>query len=102
VRVVGDEPVDDASQHCVTFDKRLAIGEAKHMEPMCVQDYGSSRIGFDRIRLEMLAAVEFDDEPRFDARKVREVLTHGMLAAKLVASELAIAQSLPQRALGIG
>jgi hypothetical protein len=102
VRVIRLQPVEDASQDWVAFDKRLAIGEAKHVKPMRVQLCRSECIDLDRIRLEMLSAVELDEEPCFDAREVRDVLANGMLPAELVAAEPTIAHALPQCVLGIG
>jgi hypothetical protein len=59
-------------------------------------------VGSDALRAEMLTAIEFDDQHRLDARKVGEIPAHRMLSPELVATDLPIAQGLPQRTLGVG
>ncbi|KSZ17934.1 hypothetical protein APU20_18245 [Klebsiella variicola] len=43
----------------------------------------------------MLAAVQFNRQPCCAAGKIENIGTHGMLAAKLIASKMAVAQSVP-------
>ena len=89
------QPVVDHRQHRLALAQHPAIVESQHSEAEVVQLRGAPRIGLDRLRLEMLTAVEFDNEPRFDTSEVREEAADGMLAAELAAGELTIAQPLP-------
>ena len=100
--VIRNKPVMDALQHVIALDERLAIGEAQDLEAMCFQLGSASCIGLECFGLEMLTAVEFDNEARFDTSEVGEIPTNGMLAAELVAGEPAIAQPSPQCTLRFG
>ena len=50
----------------------------------------------------MLAAVEFDDQPAFQANEIDDIRADGMLAAELAAHEGAVAQMVPDGAFGVG
>jgi hypothetical protein len=50
----------------------------------------------------MLAAVQFDDDRRFEANEVADVTADLMLAPELEAVELTPAQMLPQATFGFG
>ena len=50
----------------------------------------------------MLGSVEFEHEPALEADKVDDVVTEHMLAAKLVAEQLAVAQAGPELLFGSG
>jgi len=43
----------------------------------------------------MLAAVDLDDQPRFDANEVGDVVSNRNLTSKAIATELATAQAIP-------
>ena len=50
----------------------------------------------------MLAAVQFDDDRRFEANEVTNIATDLMLASELEAVQLTSAQMLPQATFGFG
>lgn len=52
--------------------------------------------------IDMLAAVEFDDQPFLQANEVRDVRADRELAPELVAEQGAIAKHRPETTLGIG
>ena len=53
-------------------------------------------------RFRMLAAVDFDDQPRLEADEVEDVAVERHLALEFQAFELLVAESLPQDVLGLG
>ena len=102
VRVFGQQPVVDDAQHGSRLDKNLPIVEAQHMkaiggEYLCTSSVRSSGVG-----LEVLSAVEFDHQPRFDACEIGEVRANRVLASELVAVEPVISQVSPQQSLCVG
>jgi hypothetical protein len=50
----------------------------------------------------VLAAVQFDDEPQFDAREVGEVTGYGVLSSKMQLHEAATRQVAPLASLRVG
>jgi len=72
------------------------------MEAEGLQHGGPLGIGPHRSWVEVLPTVELDDQLGFDTREVREEATDRVLTAELAAGELAIAEGLPQGALGVG
>jgi hypothetical protein len=72
----------------------MKAAAAQHCTPMLIR--------CNRLRLEMLPAVQFDNQSLFNAGKVCKVPGHGMLSSKLEASELAIAQCSPDFGLSVG
>ena len=52
--------------------------------------------------LDMLAAVELDDQARLDAGEIDDVRAHRMLAAELASAQAPVAQVEPDRTFGVG
>jgi len=50
----------------------------------------------------VLPAVQFNEEPAFKADKVRNIRSHRVLAPELAADEAPVAQSPPEKPLGVG
>ena len=102
VRVLATQPLQDRCQHTLAFGQRLPIVESHDVESVGVQRASALRIRRDRFILEVLPAIQLDDQHRFDAGEVCEASTDRMLTTKLVAVELAVAQRAPDRSLGVG
>jgi hypothetical protein len=101
-RPVGLKPIEDAQPHRLTLHQHLAVGEAQHVIAELVQFSRAPGVGSHALRAEMLTPIEFDDQHCLDASEVGEVPAHRMLSPELVATDLPIAQGLPQRTLGVG
>jgi len=102
VRVVDGQPIEDPRENGVALDRGLAIGKAQHVKPMCAQHSGSKRVSRHSFSLEVLPTVQLDDKACLETREVGKEPADGALATKLVAAELAITQTLPEGALGVG
>jgi len=50
----------------------------------------------------MLAPIQLDDQPAFEAGEIDDMAANGMLAPELAAHQAAIAQVMPYLAFGIG
>ncbi len=96
------QPRQYLRQDSLAFRQRLTIRETQHVIAEAIQFLCSSLVGNHRFRLEVLVAVKFDDQHRFDAGEIREVVAHGTLAAEFVAAELTVSQRRPQASLGVG
>ncbi len=78
----------------------VAVPEAKHPKATSPEISITSQVV---VRLlDMLAAVQLDDETGFKTGKVRDEGSYGMLTAKPEARQLAAAQVLPKQILGVG
>lgn len=100
--VVGSQRSENSRQHAFAFGEHVSTTEAHDPKAGAIQGRGSLGISDHRIRFEVLAAVDFDDQHRFQTSKVREVKANRMLSSELVPAELAIAQCAPQSTFGIG
>ena len=98
---MGDKPAVDRDQYRVALDQRLAIRKTQHIKPLLRQQRRSTGIGQLRLFVEVLSAIELNDEPAFDAGEVGEVGADWMLASKLVATDATVTQSGPEHALRI-
>ncbi len=102
MRVARGEPIDDGLQYSVRFGQCFSIAEPQNGESPLLQSMGSQVVGKSSVGLEVLAPIELNDEPGFEAGKVSEVTPAWMLSAELPSSNLAIAQAPPDRTLRIG
>ncbi len=102
MRVVGVQPIQDSRQHGFPFDQGFSISESENLKTKLIHHLRASRISGHRFGFEVLAAIQFDDELRFEACEISEVPSHWMLAPKLETAQLPIAQGLPKKALRIG
>jgi hypothetical protein len=79
--------------------KNVIIPEAQDSEARFTQCRGSSVVLFNS--LGMLSAVNLDCEHRFQTDKVENVITEGVLPAKLESLHLPASQTAPQAQLGV-
>jgi hypothetical protein len=91
VRAVGVKPVEETQAHRITLHQHFAVGESQHVVPELLEFGRAPNVSVDAIRAEMLAPIEFDDQPRLDASKVGEIPSHRMLPPELEPAELPIA-----------
>jgi hypothetical protein len=91
VRVMGVQPIEDASQNCVALDQHLAVCEAKDVKAKAAQLDRAPSVCLGSGAFEVLPAIELDDESGFDAGKVCEVRTDRTLTAEFVAAKRSIA-----------
>jgi hypothetical protein len=85
VRAVARKPLMNGLQNTGALDQNLAIVEAQNGETELTEFICSLGIGVDMGRFEVLAAVNFHNQLRFDANEVCEIGTNGMLATEFVA-----------------
>ena len=67
----------------------FVIPEPQHLQSFAVEEKIARRVGG---AVQMLAAVGFDHQPRFQAGEVDDVGTDGVLPAEAVAVDLAVPQ----------
>lgn len=101
MRAMRLQPLKDRSQHALAFEERLAVVEPHHVEAGVIQGKGPEPVRLDGLRLEMLAAIELNDQAGLDTCEVGEIPVDRMLAPKLAPGELAISQPVPERVLGV-
>jgi hypothetical protein len=74
------------------------VPEAQHTETGTLECARPCSVGFG---LQVLAAIEFDDQPLFHAHEIRDPGAQWNLPAELQSAEIAVAQMTPERSLGI-
>ena len=79
-------------EHSFRLKQHIVVPESKRLKPEIRHMARSFFIKDDRISFAMLAAVKFNNQPRFDAREVREVGAYGMLAAEFETADLPASQ----------
>ncbi|HPE47400.1 MAG TPA: hypothetical protein PLR76_03355 [Hyphomonas sp.] len=86
------EAFEDRSQNAVKIFQQMSIPEANNF-PAFIPKKCSS-LGIVRFLgiIAMTVAIQFNDQPHFEAGEVRKERTNGMLTPELPASELAAAQ----------
>ena len=90
----------DGFEYTIHFFENLVVPEPQYAESGVCQDGRAFRVGCGRIG--MLATIELDDEPSFQAYKIDDVVTERMLSTELASVQSAHPQPSPQRAFGIG
>ena len=80
-------------EHRVGRLQDFIVPEPEHPPAVAAHDFGPAAI--DNRIVDVLSAIEFNDEMVLLAREVREIAGDRMLPAKLEARELAIAQEIP-------
>jgi hypothetical protein len=102
VRVVAVQPLQNLRQDSIPFGQGLAIREAQYLIAEAIHFLRPNAVGYQRFRLEVLAAIQFDNEHRFNTSEVREVRTDRTLTTELVAIKLAVAKCRPQASFSVG
>jgi hypothetical protein len=74
------------------------VPEAQRTETATLECACPCFVGFG---LQVLAAIEFDDQPLFHAHKIRDAGTQWNLSAELQPAQIAVAQMTPEPSLGI-
>jgi hypothetical protein len=98
--VRGGECGHDHRQDVVDPEQDVVVPEADHAESLRLQP-ARARIVVRRA-IEMLAAVDFDDQPDFQTDEVRDESADGVLSSELPVEQAPVAHALPQRTFGIG
>ena len=83
----------------IDITQHLIVPEPQHLEPLCAHEVVASRV--INSRFGVLAAVDFNDDPRLQTREVSDIWADANLPAELVAFELAEPQVLPEPTLRI-
>ena len=89
----------DFLHHRVAVQQYVAVPESDDAPAVSRKDARSPRVGLRGI--DVLTAVELDDETSFHACEVCKEPADGMLSTKAIA-ELAIPQTMPKTPFGIG
>ena len=79
-------------EYRLRLQQYIVVPKSQRLKPKVSHVARSFFIEYDRISFAMLAAVKLDDQPRLDAREVREVRANGMLAAEFEAADLPASQ----------
>lgn len=87
-------------QHAFNILEHSIVPESQHDKPGTFEELCSFFIVCRCV--EILAAVQLNDDFAFQADKIKNEVAEWMLAAKFAAVELAVAQALPQPGLCIG
>ena len=95
---IRPEDVQDLSQDAFNPREHIIIPEAQHSIPFTLKPTIAVAVAFT---LQMLTAIDFDDQHRFQARKVDNVRSDRDLAAKSPICKLAPAQSIPETLLRV-
>jgi hypothetical protein len=99
VRGDRSQSSDDALDNTISVAKHVVVPEAKYQISLCFEDGGS--LGILTTQFEVLAAIELDNQPRRFAAEVHHIRGYRHLPTEFQSIEPAVAQSKPQRALGI-
>ena len=90
---------DDGFHYVVGSLQRIVVPDAQYAKPQRFERMRAFRV--TRVLIEMLAAIEFDDQTMLDADEIHDITVDGMLATKLRA-ELAGAQARPESLFDVG
>ncbi len=88
-------------------DGRSFVLELFHGPTAAFKDFGArflaAAMGALRVdvRVVVLSAIDFDDEPRLDAGEVGDIRADGMLAAEAMAVQLFVSQCVPELLLRV-
>ena len=91
---------EDRRQHRVRLAQHVIVPEPQHVESFVLEVLGTRAVVLPPF--EMLAPVQFDHQPRLQAREVGEVGADPVLAAEFPSLQAAVSQSPPQPPLGFG
>ncbi|MES2405488.1 MAG: hypothetical protein V4567_14305, partial [Pseudomonadota bacterium] len=86
-------------KNIISSPKDLVVPESKHPKSRRLERRGAAFV--ISALIEMLAAIEFDDQAVLQTNEIENVARHPVLAAKLHA-ELCIAQVMPKQRFCIG
>ena len=92
-----DRP-NDRFDHSLSFSRHIAVPEAQDSKVLRFQKLGALVIVNGP--LDMLAAVQFDDQPALETREIGNVWTNWNLASKPRARNLSSAKVLPENLFG--
>ena len=94
-------PIDCLSDR-IRMLEHFKIRKTQNADFQFRQLFRARLIILNRIALEVLTAVEFHREARFDAVEVENESGNGNLAAEFESGYLAVAQERPEFSLGVG
>ena len=92
------ERVQNRFEHALTIIDDIAVPKADDAPSVIFEPSGPEII---RNVLDMLAAVDFNDQPIFETNEIHDVGTDGPLAPDFVAEQPAVTKHKPKPALGI-
>jgi len=87
--------VEDCGEHSFGVRKHMRVPEAKDLESLRLEPVIACCITLSVFRLCMLAAVEFDHDPRVVRGEVNDVRANRGLTAKLPSRDLTAAEPAP-------
>ena len=89
-------------RHRVGFGQRLLVIEPQHLQPLPRQRLVSQGIRALMLRLQVLTAVQLDDQRRLCAVEVKDVVQQRLLTVGLNAVDLFSSQALSELLFRIG
>jgi hypothetical protein len=90
----------DRAKNLLDILKHLDVPESKHAVSLGIEKRCADFIFFGA--LDVLCAIQFDDEPPFSRAEISKVRPERELSAKLGATHLASSQMMPQNSFGVG
>jgi hypothetical protein len=90
----------DRAKNLLDILKHLAVPESKHTVSLRLEKRCANFIFFGA--LDVLCAIQFNDEPPFSRAEISEVRPNRELSAKFGATHLARSQMMPQDSFGVG
>jgi hypothetical protein len=87
-------------EHAIEIVKDIIVREAQNVIPLCGERGRTSIVASNLAVRCVSLAIDFDDYPRLEARKVGDEATENNLATELEVRHLLTPKALPQTALG--
>ena len=94
------EPQPDRLQHAIEISINFLIGKAQNRIALSCEYRKPRDVACDLCARRVRCPVDFNDEPRLEAREVGDVAAEDDLTAESKARDLLAPQTLPQAPLG--
>ena len=91
------QPLPNRLEDTIEVIEHLVVPESQHAKPCLLQKRRAYSVGLDIFRV--LAAVQLDNEPSFQADEIHDVVTERVLAPEFAAIKLPSAKTAPEQAL---
>jgi hypothetical protein len=100
--VPAQQPLPDDRQHRICLNQHLPVVKPQNGKANSAQRFRPSLVSKLRLWLKVLATVQFHYQAGFEAGKVGKELSDRVLPPELATLHAAVAQVMPQQALGVG
>jgi len=93
------QDIEDQFQHCRGLFEYRVVPESQYSKPLQLNMAVTIRI--IRVTLEVLSAIELDDQVGFETGEVDDVASDRELPAKAISAKLPAPEVSPEKALGV-